>query len=284
MSTRILIADDDLEIIELLKFTFETENYEVVTAIDGEEAVKRSLESKFDMIILDVMMPRLNGFEACEKIRSNPNTCMIPIVMLTSLNQTKDRITGLKLGADEYLNKPIEPYELVTRVERLLERTRQALVSNPLTGLPGNIAAETEIKQRLIKNENFVVIYADINQFNSYNDKFGFERGDDILRLTATIFASALRDHGNQTDFLAHLDSDNFMIITTSDKIDILCATITKNFDSMVTSQFPVTVALGAAYSKGITHYAQLIEKAKKFWKLAKQQPKNTYQKEERIN
>ena len=114
--SKILIADDDLEIQELLKFTFEAEHYNVIIASDGAEAVVKAGEERPDVIILDVNMPKMNGYEVCQKIREDGSTCLIPIIMLTSLNEPKDRITGIKLGADEFLNKPFEPFEIVARV------------------------------------------------------------------------------------------------------------------------------------------------------------------------
>jgi DNA-binding response OmpR family regulator len=121
---KILLADDDLEILELLKFTFEQEHYTVISAQDGLDAFQRVREEKPDIVILDVNMPRFSGFEVCEKIRQDPELCLIPVIMLTSLTKTKDRLTGIKLGADEYLSKPFEPIELVARAEGSRRRER----------------------------------------------------------------------------------------------------------------------------------------------------------------
>ncbi|MHB9154450.1 MAG: response regulator transcription factor, partial [Endomicrobiales bacterium] len=170
MVEKILIADDDLEIIDLLKFTFEQENYLVVAVNDGEEALRRAKEEHPDVVILDVNMPKMTGFEVCEKIRQDGDTCLIPVIMLTSLDKAKDKITGLKLGADDYLAKPFEPFEIVARVEALIRRTKAALAANPLTFLPGNVSIEGEIRKRLEDGEPFSVVYTDIDYFKSFND------------------------------------------------------------------------------------------------------------------
>ncbi|MFH2070936.1 MAG: response regulator [Elusimicrobiota bacterium] len=122
--TNILIADDDLEIQELLKFTLENEGYQVQIAGDGEETIKKAYAIKPDLIVLDIMMPKLSGYEVVERLRDDPLMSLVPIIMLTSLSQVKDRITGIKLGADDYLCKPFEPYELVARIEGLLRRVK----------------------------------------------------------------------------------------------------------------------------------------------------------------
>ncbi len=297
MTKKILLADDDPEILDLLKFTFETENFNVITAMDGEEAFRKSIEEQPDIIILDVMMPKKTGFEVCEQLRQNSATALTPIIMLTSLSQVKDRLTGIKLGADEYLPKPTEPFELVARVERLIERTRTALASSPLTGLPSNVNAENEIKKRLDSGADFAVIYLDINRFGYFNDLYGFDKGDNILRLLSIIIRTAVKELTVITDFISHLGNDDFMIILSANNpnIHLLCETIIQNFSTFIKSHYSQTdiangflshtnpdgsiekipflsIAIGITkISSDIKHYAQVINKVKKLWSQAKQ-------------
>jgi diguanylate cyclase (GGDEF)-like protein len=301
MSAKILIADDDLDINELLKFTLESEEYTVITAYDGEEALRKTFEELPDLVVLDVNMPKLSGFEVCERIRENSGTCLIPIIILTSLHKTKDRITGIKLGADEYMSKPFEPLELAARVEALLRRTREFLSANPLTGLPGNVTIETEMKRRLRDGEQFSVIYADVDHFKSFNDKYGFERGDGIIRLIAVILRSAVTELGNHNDFLGNIGGDDFVIITTKEKVAAITDKAIRNFDDIIPLQYDENVR-SRGYLWGIdrqgketkfplmslslgtvsvepgrfSHYAQIAERAKDFLKRAKQQPGST--------
>src|SRR3989339_1188657 len=219
MCAKILIVDDDQEIQELLKFTLEDEHHQVISAEDGEAGVRMATGEHPDLIILDVNMPKLSGFEVLEKIRENGSTCLTPVIMLTSQAKTKDRITGIKLGADEYLNKPFEPFEIVARVEGLLKRTRESLAAKPLTGFPGNTSVESEIKRRLDANTPFAVIYTDIDNFKVFNDKYGFDRGDAVIRLVSVVKRSGVNEAGNKNDFLGHIGGDDFIIVTTPDKI-----------------------------------------------------------------
>ncbi|MFA5857569.1 MAG: response regulator [Elusimicrobiota bacterium] len=292
---KVLLADDDAEILELLTYSFQMENYEVVTAIDGEEAVKKATAELPDLIVLDVMMPRKTGFEALEQIRSYPATMLTPVIMLTSMSQLKDRLTGIKLGADEYLPKPIEPYELIARAERLLERTKAALAMSPLTGLPSNANAEAEIKKRLDEAHEFALVYLDLKRFGSYNKVYGYEMGDNIIRLLGIITRSAVKEIGSPTDMVAHLGSDDFMIITTTPNLQPLCETIAQNFQSLsgtsyskedqqrgyfilrtdagTQEQMPlITLAIGATLiPAGTKHFVEAIDKVKKCWQEAKQ-------------
>lgn len=297
MPPKVLITDDDLEIVELLKFTFESEGYQVVTAHDGEEGFRVARDERPDIIILDVNMPKMTGFEVCEKIRQDGSTCLTPVIMLTSYAKIKDKITGLKLGADDYLNKPFEPLELVARVETLLRRIRETISASPLTVLPGNVSIETEIKRRLESKERFAVIYTDIDYFKSYNDTYGFERGDSVIKLTATILRAAIGAIGEKDDFLGHIGGDDFVIVTTHERAGALAQMIVKYFDDMalqqyepdarergylvgldrqgVETRFPImSISLGVALVEPgkFKHYSQVVDSAKDLLKKAKPQ------------
>lgn len=300
MAARILIADDDQEILELLKFTFEEDRYTVITASDGEEAVKLAFDEHPDIIILDVNMPRLSGYEVIQKVRENGATCLIPIIMLTSLSKPKDRITGIKLGADEYLSKPFEPFEIVARVEGILRRTSESLAANPVTGLPGNPSIESEIRRRLETTAPFAVIYIDLDNFKAFNDKYGFERGDNIIKLVAYLLRSSVLDAAYTGDFLGHIGGDDFIVVTSPEKIQQFAEKVMSEFDSLIPEQydeevrksgylwginrsgqemkFPLmTVSLGAVIvSPGkFRHYSQVVEKSKQLLEKAKANPKS---------
>jgi diguanylate cyclase (GGDEF)-like protein len=269
--------------------------YNVLSAYDGEEALTLARDEHPDIVILDVNMPKLSGFEVCEQIRSDGATCLIPIIMLTSYSKTKDRITGIKLGADDYLDKPFEPFEIVARVEGLLKRTKESLSANPLTGMPGNVSIEAEMRKRLDEGGIFSVVYLDLDHFKPYNDKYGFEKGDNVIRLVATIIRASASAVGNKDDFLGNIGGDDFIIVTTPDKVSDYSSIIIKYFDDMITQQytdddrmkgcmiginrqgqevkFPLmSVSLGIANVEKdkYKHYSQVVEQAKDMLKKAK--------------
>jgi len=296
---KILIAEDDLEISELLKVAFEVEKYQVIHAADGEEAVNLAIRERPDIVILDILMPKLTGWEVCEKLRENTNTCLTPIIIATSLVATKDKITGLKLGADEYITKPFDPMELVARVERLLQRSRESLAANPLTGFPGASSVEQEIKRRLESEEDFAFSYIDISNFKVFNEKYGFERGDALIRLMAAIIRSAINELGNKDDFMGHLGGDLFCYITTPMRTEVVASRILENFDALIPMQYddearkgkgvkvqidgeekfyPIaSLSIGVAdIAKGsLKHYSQVMDRAKGVLKKAKSEGKS---------
>ena len=262
---KILIADDDLEIQELLKFTLENNGYEVFPTSNGEEALIKILEVKPDLVILDVLMPKMTGYEVCEKIRENPDTCLIPIILLTSLAMPKDRITGIKLGADEYMCKPFEPLELVARVESLLKKLHRELEISPLTGLPGVMKAQIEIKN-LIENKNdFGILYIDINDFKSFNEKNGFNKGDDVLKLLAGLLRSVISDVKNS--FAIYLQEDDFMVITEVFNAENFAKRIIDSFKNIISKQFEynlnISIGVGLIRDSKYNHPLQIIDYAK---------------------
>src|SRR5919198_4923186 len=121
MSTTILVADDEDSIVQLAKLYLSTEGFRVYTARDGQEALEAARRLKPDLVVLDLMMPRLDGWEVCRRLRKDS---AIPIIMLTARTEDVDKIVGLELGADDYLPKPFNPRELVARVKAVLRRTQ----------------------------------------------------------------------------------------------------------------------------------------------------------------
>jgi DNA-binding response OmpR family regulator len=158
---RVLLVEDDPELMEFVRFMLEQEKYQVITANNGEDGLNKARAERPDLVLLDVLLPKIHGFEVCERLRQDPATCLIPIIMVTSLTAIKDRLTGIKLGADEYISKPFEPVELLARVENLILRTRQNVAANPLTGLAGGVILEQEIKRRLHDGVDFSLGWGD---------------------------------------------------------------------------------------------------------------------------
>ncbi len=125
MGKRILIIEDDKDIVELLKHYLERENFALKDALDGFAGLEKAKAENFDLIILDIMLPEMDGLEVCKELRADPKTAAIPIIMLTAKTEETDKIVGLELGADDYVTKPFSPKELVARVKALLRRTER---------------------------------------------------------------------------------------------------------------------------------------------------------------
>ena len=237
---KILIADDEEDIVEVIKDTLETKGFQVVAAYDGEEAVKKVYEESPDLLILDVKMPKMDGYEVVKNLKEDAIHSHLPIIMLTAKGQMKDKIDGFGAGIDDYMTKPFNSFELVARIESILRRAVQDMEANPLTKFPGNIAIANELKKKIIKQdeEKFAVFYLDINNFKAFNDKYGFEKGDKAIVLTSNIIFKVIREMGDSHDFLGHIGGDDFIGIIRPEKIDVICARVIKIFDELIPSLY----------------------------------------------
>ncbi|MBN1384917.1 MAG: response regulator [Elusimicrobia bacterium] len=304
---KIIVADDDSGIAELIKFTFENEGHNVKVFRNGLDAYEAVLKEMPDLVILDVMMPKMNGYEVCEKLKGVSSTRLIPVIILTSQSQTKDKLTGLKLGADDYITKPFDSLELLARAEGIINRYSETRAVNPLTGLPGNVSIEKEVSARIGAGKKFAVLWIDLDNFKSYNDNYGFEKGDVIIKQTAKFIIDAVHQLGTSEDMIGHVGGDDFIVVTEISSAENICKEIIKHFDENIASNyseedrtrgyivskdrlgkvqaFPImSISIGIVSNeiRNFIHYAQLAETAAEVKAVAKGIPKSSYFKDRR--
>lgn len=234
LKEKILIADDDPDILDVIRITLEAEGYEVLEARDGQEAVDMIKKSAPDLLITDFKMPKMCGDEVCKVLKQDILIQHMPIIMLTGKGEITDKIQGINAGADDYMVKPFEPQELAARVKMVLRRSARDLDANPLTRLPGNVSIINELRTRITKNELFAVCYVDLDKFKAFNDKYGFEKGDEVIKNTARILISSVQEKGTPQDFIGHIGGDDFVVVTIPKKTDDLCKKIIADFTAMV--------------------------------------------------
>jgi DNA-binding response OmpR family regulator len=231
MAIKILVVDDDPDIRDVLKLTLSEENYEVLEAGDGEKALKM-IETKLpNLVLLDYNIPKMDGGEVCRRVKKDILMRHLPIIMVTGKGDINDKVVGIDAGADDYIVKPFEPKELLARIRMILRRTERDLEANPLTRLPGNVSILNELDRRLNSKEIFAVCYADLDKFKAYNDKYGFEHGDAVIRETARILILAVQETGTPEDFIGHIGGDDFVVVTTPNIVDPLCEKIIADFE-----------------------------------------------------
>ncbi|MDP2937758.1 MAG: response regulator, partial [Candidatus Omnitrophota bacterium] len=228
---RILIVDDDPDILDVLEITLSEENYEIFKAMDGEEAIRIIKSKPLDLVLLDYAIPKMNGRQVCMEVKKDILLRHLPIIMVTGKGEVSDKVGGIDAGADDYIVKPFEPKELLARIRMILRRTARDLEANPLTRLPGNVSILNELSSCLESNTLFAVCYIDIDKFKSYNDKYGFEHGDEVIRETARILIQSTHELGNPNDFIGHIGGDDFVIVTAPDVVDSLCRKIIDEFE-----------------------------------------------------
>ena len=238
---RVLIVDDDPDILDVLEITLSEENYELLKAMDGEEALKIIRSKPIDLVIVDYVMPKMNGRQVCLEVKKDILLRHIPMIMLTGKGEVKDKVGGIDAGADDYIVKPFEPKELIARIRMVLRKTERDLEANPLTRLPGNISILNELSRGLENKSLFAVCYLDLNKFKAYNDKYGFEHGDEVIRQTARILIQATQEAGNPDDFIGHIGGDDFVIVTTPNIAENISKRIIDDFEKISPSFYNET-------------------------------------------
>ena len=234
MPDKLLIVDDEPQVRLLLR-TALGKTYEVAEADCGEEAIRLARTGDFRLVLLDLMMPGMSGHEVCMRLRRNPLTCHMTVVMLTARDREEDVVSGLQAGADDYIVKPFKISELKARIESHLRRQWRELQASPLTGLPGNMQIEQVIRANLKSGASFSVCYADLNNFKVFNDQYGFTAGDAVLVYTAELLTAAVAEVGDpDQDFVGHVGGDDFVIITTPDRAESISETIVARFDAEI--------------------------------------------------
>ncbi len=228
---RILVADDEPHIRRILQFMLEQEGFEVNMAEDGEEAWKAVASFQPDLVLLDVMMPRMDGFAVLEIIRAGFETARLPVILLTAKGEEQDKVRGLAGGANDYIIKPFNHDELLLRVTNLLEATRREREANPLTGLPGNRAIDREVQDRISADQEFGFIYIDMDRFKSFNDKYGYSRGDRAISFLAGVLIGITQKYGSGREFVGHVGGDDFVVVSASQDAERLALRIIQEFD-----------------------------------------------------
>ena len=233
---RVLLADDQTELLLLMKETVEEAGFEVFIANDGQEALKVIFETHPDIAVLDYNMPIKDGLTVAQNLKDNPLFAHIPIIICTAYSEKKTKIKGLSMGIDDYLIKPVDTDELVARIRMILKRNKLVLDTNPLSKLPGNPSIQARVEREIQQGGRFAVLYLDLNNFKAYNDIYGFDSGDHILKATANLLVKLTIQNENSRDFIGHIGGDDFIIVTAFDRAEKLAENIVTAFDEIAPS------------------------------------------------
>ena len=190
---KLVIAEDDDAVAHLVAASLGDAGFLCLRARDGEEALNITRSELPDALVLDVMMPKLDGIEVCKRLKADVLISRVPILMLTSLAGVDDRIAGLDAGADDYLPKPFDLRELAARVKALIRQSRRERDRNPTTNLPGSEAIDDKVTTLLKGDAPFVLLYVDIENFRSYADVYGYRRADDVVSNTGKLILQEAR-------------------------------------------------------------------------------------------
>ncbi|OGR95644.1 MAG: hypothetical protein A2V88_14370 [Elusimicrobia bacterium RBG_16_66_12] len=231
---RILIADDIPDLLQAVKETLEREGFLVTAVADGQAALESIRADPPDIAILDLKMPRMDGFGVCRALREDPLLENLPVIILSASGDRESKVEGLDLGADDFITKPVNVRELMARIRMILKRSRQGLDANPLTKLPGNLSIESRIERALSEKRPLAVLYVDLNQFKAYNDVYGYDQGDKVIKALARALVDQIRSGGS--DFIGHIGGDDFIILTAPALMEEVARRVCAAFDEIAPS------------------------------------------------
>jgi diguanylate cyclase (GGDEF)-like protein len=282
---KVLVVEDETYLRDVLRIQLEADGFQVVQARDGREALEVALQTLPDLVLLDVMLPHMDGYEVCRRLRGTFATHHIPIIFLTAKAEIEGRIQGLEGGANDYVSKPWERRELLLRVRNALDWSRQQRAASPLTGLPGNVSINQELARRVGLDKPFAMLQIDIDYFKAFNDYYGYARGDQAIQTLARILVESSHRFGGSANFIGHIGGDDFVVLTTPDVAEAFGEAIIAEFVEMVKAlyddddrergyvevrnrrhqleRFPlmsVTIAMVSTDRHAVSHLAQLID------------------------
>ena len=229
----IYIIDNTDSVLNVLKNIFRNEVDYQFKSVKTEE-LNVALKNIPDMIIIDEDTIDMDIVELCKNIRENEDNSITPIIVISSEWEKEHRIKVLSKSVEYFIIKPVDAeylYYTVKNMLRLLSTNRRI---SPLTGLPGNVQIQAEMKKRLLNREKFAVFYFDLDNFKAYNDVYGFSNGDEIIKFTARTIVKNIHDIGLDNSFIGHIGGDDFVAITQETDYDKVCRSIISQFDTDV--------------------------------------------------
>ena len=229
----LLVVEDDYDISEMLRMYFTGQGYEVTVVSNGSDALSSTHQSIPNLIILDIILPDMDGYTICQELRTRPRTSHIPIIFLTQKDERSDRISGLELGADDYITKPFDIEELKLRVQNAIARAERDNLVDPRTGLPTGKHVKERLSQLLFA-DRWALLDCRISHFEGYKDIYSFVAGDEVLAGTASLLQSVLSELEREQDFIGHAGGGNFIIVSDVDIAHKLSQEIKQRFNSKV--------------------------------------------------
>lgn len=234
---RILVVEDDFDISNMLQIYFSGQGYDVDIAARGELALEKTRSGMPNLIVLDIMLPDIDGYEVCHRLRTSTRTSHIPIIFLTQKDERSDKLQGLELGADDYITKPFDIEELKLRVQNAISRAERDSLTDPRSGLPSGRLIEEQLRN-IIRNEGWAFIDIRINYFEAFKEVYGFVAADDVLRFSTMLLGDVVDESGDPNDFIGHPGGNNFIIITTEDNHANITSAFKEKFKEQVLSHY----------------------------------------------
>lgn len=236
---KILVVEDDLDVAEMLNAYFRVQGYEVFTVNWGEDGVRACQTINPNLVVLDIRLPDIDGYEVARRLRTDRRTQDVPIIFLTEKRDRADRLHGLEIGADDYITKPFDVQELRLRVRNALRRANQGSLNNPVSGLPDGALVDEKVGDVLTKSGLSLLLVSIIN-LDIFRDLYGFVASDDVMRAISLMIHKAMQEEGEMDDFVGHLTPTDFVIIVAHNKLSTLKKRISTRLEQSLDYFYPI--------------------------------------------
>lgn len=236
---RLLIVEDDLDISDMLNAYFRVQGYDVYAVNWGEDGVRAASTVRPGLIILDIRLPDIDGYEVARRVRSDRKTESIPIIFLTEKRDMGDRLRGLELGADDYVTKPFDIQELRLRVRNSLRRASQDTLTNPVTGLPEGALVDEKLEDFLAQ-AGWALVAISLENLDHFRDNYGFVASDDVLRAASLMIHNSMRELSSSDSFLGHAAPTIFIMIVDTETAIVLEERIRARLEQSLDYFYPI--------------------------------------------
>jgi len=238
---KILIVEDDPDVSEMLNAYFRVQGYDVFTVNWGEDGVRAGQTTSPDLIILDIRLPDIDGYEVARRLREDRRTQEIPIIFLTEKRERVDRLQGFEVGADDYITKPFDVQELRLRVRNALQRVSQGSLTNPVSGLPEGPLVEERLSD-VIHKSGWALLHISISHLDSFRDAYGFVASDDVLRAISVMIHNTMKEISPSItdDFLGHISPTDFVVVTTPSNLPAFHERLSSRLEQSLDYFYPI--------------------------------------------
>ena len=299
---KIMILSSDPVLADLHAQAFAPEDIEVIALPRGRGAIEHLFNDPPDLLVVDQKLPDMPGLDVVAMVKSENVYRQLPVALVMDDADLATDVDWTVAEVDELLTRPLTAPMLRARISLALARASRSMDANPLTKLPGNTSIIGRIQDLIDRREDFALAYADLDYFKSFNDKYGFSRGDEVLMMTARIIVNTVRAVGGPKAFVGHVGGDDFVFILTPDRVEDACKAVVRSFDDIVPHfydaedrergfihsvdregnhrTFPLmALSIAVVFNRGgrLKHYGEASQTAMNLTKKAKENPKSCY-------
>lgn len=236
---KILIVEDDPDVAEMLNAYFRVQGYDVYTVNWGEDGVRAGQTVLPDIVILDIRLPDIDGYEVARRLRADRRTQEIPIIFLTEKRERVDRLQGFEVGADDYITKPFDVQELRLRVRNALKRVSQGSLTNPVSGLPEGPLVDERLSD-VIHKSGWALLHISIVHLDAFRDAYGFVASDDVMRAISLMIQNTIKELSSADSFLGHISPTDFVVVMTPDVMSAFQEKIRSRLEQSLDYFYPI--------------------------------------------